>query len=171
MHWFDPDIMLMFAYKIVNFLILAGILVWLIRKYDVIENVFGGYQRKIKDEIDSANRLQNEATRIKREIEQSATQAEQRSVELLEQAKAQAEREKQALIRGAEAEAERLLEQARRTASFEQNRQLLALQSDIVERALVRARALLQEQVKKKDHQRLMDEFLECLTEESLRAS
>jgi len=160
-----------FFWKVVHFLVLAGIAVWLVRKYDLFERVFGNYRRELKAELDAAARHHEEAERIKAETESALQEADRRAEEMLEQAKARAEREKEELVQVARQEAERIKEQARLTARSERERQVRALQNDVVERALARARELVTGAITKQDHGRLVDAFLEELDEGSVRLS
>jgi len=171
MNWFEQGVLLNFLYKIINFVILAWIIVWLVRKYDVLEKVFGGYQRSIKQEIERARQMQTEAEQITREIKQASIDAERRAAETVERAKGQAKREKTVMINSAQAEAKRLLDQARQSAQSEQARQLATLQQELIERSVQHAEQLLMEQLTVQDHERLVEQFLEDLSEEYLRVS
>ncbi len=170
MEWLlNPDVLWTFTWKVVNFVVLAGIVVYLVRRFDVIDKVFGGYGRRIQGELESARKLQQEAEQIKAELERSTREAKAQAAEIVEKAKAQAQREKDAVVVTAQADAERLLAQARETASHEVARQTEALQLVVLGEALERARERLAKQVTKKDHEQLVNDFLDRLTEESLR--
>ncbi len=160
-----------FVWKVVNFLVLAGIAVWLVRKYDLFERVFGNYRREIRAELDAAARHREEAERIKAETETALQEADRRAEEMRAQAAERAEREKEALLELAREEAERIKAQARLTAQSERQRQLRALQNDVVEQTLARARELVTGAITKQDHGRLLDAFLDELDEESVRFS
>gem|GEM_PF-3749271 len=171
MDWLNQDVLWNLFWKLVNFIVLAELIVYLVRKYDVFEKVFGGYRHKIQAEIDTAERLQQEAVQIKSDIERATKEAKTLSLELLEKAKAQAEREKDDLLDAAAAEAERIRKQARQKADYEQDRQLTNLQRDVIEQALEKAREKALADITKKVNDRLVDEFLKDLTEESVRLS
>lgn len=166
--WLTTSLEGVFLLKLLNFLILAAIVVHLVRKYNVLDKVFGAYQRKIQGELEQAQRLRDEAAQIKRQTEQAVLDTERQSALLLQQAKAQAQREKDDLIEGAKTEAKRLLEQAHLGADFELRHQLQAVQRDVVERSVERARGILQKTLDQKDNQRFVDAFLRDLSEETL---
>jgi len=171
MNWFDSGILLNFLYKIINFVILAWIIVWLVRKNDVLEKVFGGYQRGIKQEIERAEQMQSEAARIKDDIEQAANEAKRRAEDMVKNAKAQAEREKTSLLASAQAEAKRLSDAAQHNAQLEQARQLTALKQAVIERSVQHAEQLLLDELTAKDNRHLVERFLEELDEQHLRVS
>lgn len=161
--------MIDFAWKVFNFLVLAGLVVWLVRKYDLFERVFGNYRRQIKAELRAAERHLTEARRLKDQTRAALTEAKTRAAEILEQAQAQAEREKAELLAAARAEVERLLAQARLAAEAELEHQLEQLRRETVEAMLARARERTAETITRRDHQRLVTAFLDELTEESLK--
>jgi len=98
----------------------------------------------------------------------NAAHLERQSALLLQQAQTQAQREKEDIIEGAKVEAKRLLEQAHLGADFELRHQLQAVQRDVVERSVERARGILQKTMDQKDNVRLVDAFLRDLSEENL---
>ncbi len=171
MDFLNQDVLWDFFWRVVNAVILFGLVVYFVRKYDVINKVFGGYQEKIQREIDNAKNVEEDAARIKREIDQMSEQAEVRSQEIVEKAKEQAQREKEALIEDAKSSAERILTQARQTADYEQERQSKLLQNEIVERTLEKAREEVAAKITKKENDRLVNEFLDSLNEESVKLS
>lgn len=166
--WLTTSLEGVFLLKLVNFLILAGIVVYMVRKYNVMDKVFGAYQRKVQGEIEQARRLRDEAEEIKRQTEQAVIDTERQSALLLQQAQGQAQREKEDIISVAKAEAQRLLDQAQLGADFELQRQLHGVQLDVMERSVERARGILHETLDQVDNQRLVDAFLGDLNEESL---
>lgn len=180
MEWFDNAIQWLlevinnpinqeFFWRVVNAVVLYSLIVYFVRKYDVINKVFGGYQQKIQREIDSAKQLEDEAAQIKRDIDKMAEEAVERSKEILEKARVQAQREKVAAIESAKASAERILDQARQTADYEHERQMKQIQTDIVERTLERAREEVAGKITKRENDRLVGEFLDSLNEESVK--
>lgn len=169
MDWLNPDVLWTFTWKVVNFVVLAAIVVFLVRKFDVFDKVFGGYRRRIQGELEAASRLQQEAEQIKAELEHSIQQAQAQSAQIVEKAKAQSQREKDALVAAAEKETDRLLAQARETASHEIDRQRETIERNVLEQALERARQRLAKQITKKDNEQLVNDFLDRLSEESLR--
>lgn len=171
MDWLNQDVLWTFFWKLVNFLVLAGLIVYLVRKYDVFEKVFGGYRNKIQAEIDSANRLHQEAAQIKAEVEKTARESKALANELLEKAKAQAEQEKADWLKAAAEEVERIREQARQKADYQRNQQLAKLQQEIIAQALDKARKTVQASITKRENDRLIREFLDDLTPESVRLS
>lgn len=166
--WLTTSLEGLFLLKLINFLILAAIVVHLVRKYNVLDKVFGAYQRKIRGELEQAQRLREEAAQIKRQTEQAVLDTERQSALLLQQAQTQAQQEKEDIIEGAKVEAKRLLEQAHLGADFELRHQLQAVQRDVVERSVERARGILQKTMDQKDNVRLVDAFLRDLSEENL---
>lgn len=166
--WLTTSLEGVFLLKLANFLILAAIVVHLVRKYHVLDKVFGAYQRKIQSEIEQAQRLREEAAQIKRQTERAVLDTERQSALLLQQAQTQAQRERDDIIEGAKTEAKRLLEEAHLGADFELHRQLQVVQRDAVERSVERARGILKKTMDQKDNVRLVDAFLRDLSEETL---
>jgi len=169
--WLNQDVLWTFFWKLVNFIVLAGLIVYLVRKYDVFEKVFGGYRNKIKAEIDAPHQLPQEAVQIKADIKKATREAEVLSTELLEKARVQAEREKAEVLEAAQAEVKRIHEQAQLTADYQRSLQLAELQQDVIEQALAKAREKAQADITKKENDRLVNDFLKGLTTESVKLS
>jgi len=171
MDWLNETVLWIFFWKVVNFVILAGIIVYLVRRFNVIDNVFGGYQRRIQQEIAAAAELKRESEQIQAEVDRAAKEAESRSAEILEKSKAQAEQEKAAIIETARGEAERMIEQARAVAAQQRDRQLEALQAGVVAQTLALAQEKVRDTITPKDHERLIEVFLGSLKNEGVRLS
>ena len=104
-------------------------------------------KQKALDELSEYNiklaKLENESEKIIAQYEKQGIEAKAR------------------ILKEAEAAAEKLEEQAKRNIEHEFKKAQQSLQSDMVEKALVKAEELLKSRITDQDQERLVDEYLE----------
>jgi len=93
------------VWKILNFIVYFGLLVYLLRK--PLANVFGSRREGIARALSEARQQQDEALRMKAEMNARVASLEREIVELKERMTREGERERAALVSQGAAEAER----------------------------------------------------------------
>ncbi len=147
------------VWRIINFLILAGFLVYLLKK--PIKNFLTQRQQSIKESLDRAKEARQEAKRRAEEVEQKLAKASGEIEEITKMLAEQGDAEKKKILENARQEAARIKQQARFMADQEIKKAQVLLRKEAVELAAKTAEALLKEKITERDHKRLIDEYVE----------
>lgn len=146
-------------YQVINFAGLVAILYFLLRKTVVAH--FAKRHDDLTSAIREAKRVKEEAETKHQEYVLKIKNLEGESAKLLSQIKREGEESKQRMIDEAKRISQTIQEEAKRTASMEIEKARAELYDEVLEQALVGARALLTKSVAEKDQLRLQKEFVE----------
>lgn len=147
------------TYKVMNFAVLAIVLVFLIRKpmKKALNDRIQGIQDQLSELEAKKKAAEDELANYNRKFQQ----LDQESEKLIAQYIQQGEEAKVRIIKEAENAAEKLQVQARRNIEQEFKRAKLNLQEEVLEKALAQAEELIRNKISDDDQERLVDEYLE----------
>ncbi|TYT74600.1 ATP synthase F0 subunit B [Desulfobotulus mexicanus] len=146
------------TYKVMNFTALVLILFFLLRKpvARFLNGRIDGIEKQLADLEERRLAAEQELAEYRRQLENMEDEAKS----ILEQYRKQGEAAKERILEEAKASAEKMREQARRNIEHEFVRVRAGLQAEVMEKALERAEALIQEKISPEDHARLTEEYL-----------
>lgn len=155
----SPGWLMTDTYRVMNFVVLAGVLFWLLRK--PVSRSLNGRIEGIREEL-AALEEKKKAAEIKL-AEYDARMAELGKEEeaLLAEYVRQGEDARIRILKEAEAAAEKLKEQADKNIDHEFFRAKAMLKAEVVEKALARAEAVIRQKINSDDQEKLVDEYLE----------
>jgi F-type H+-transporting ATPase subunit b len=146
--------------RVVNFVIAAGVLVWVFTRVFSLRDFFAGRRTAIEADIaESQQRLEGAKLRLT-EIEERVARQPQEAQEIAATGTRQAEAEAKRIIAAGHERSQRLAESARMARAQEEKRMAAELQREMVESALRAAEALVAERMDEADHRRLVEEAL-----------
>jgi len=146
--------------RLVNFVIAAGVLVWVFTRVFSLRDFFAG--RRVNIEADIADSEQQLALAKERlgEIQERVAQLPQETEEIAATGARQAEAEAKRIVETGHERSKRLADSARMAREQEEKRMAAEIQRDMVESALRAAEALVAEGMDEADHRRLVEEAL-----------
>jgi F-type H+-transporting ATPase subunit b len=146
-------------YRVINLLILIGVLVYFARK--PIQGFFSDRRNQIRDSLNNASELCRRAESRYSKWQRKLADLEEELSSIRETARERAEREREQILADARAVAERIRSDARSAVDQELRRAKAQLRDEASELAVELAAEILQEQVTTQDRERLFDEFVE----------
>ncbi|MDY0164205.1 ATP synthase F0 subunit B [Desulfobotulus sp.] len=146
------------TYKVMNFTVLVVLLYFALRKpvARFLNGRIEGIEQQLADLEQQKLAAEKELAEYRRQLE--AMDAEAKTI--LAEYRKQGEAAKGRILAEAEASAAKMREQAQRNIEHEFARARARLQAEVMETALVRAEALIQEKIGPEDHERLTEEYL-----------
>lgn len=149
-----PDLL----YRVITFAIVA----FLVYKFagKRIVALFTGRSRQIEVELADLDERRTEAQDRLREVEESIADLEAERSRILAEATAQGEAMRRAIIDKAEAQALQIKAQAEIAAAQEAKQAIDAIRAELAEKITSAAEELVKKQLKKKDHEELVNEYL-----------
>jgi F-type H+-transporting ATPase subunit b len=147
--------------RLVNFLLLAGLLYYFLRK--PVRNFLNQRQQGVKEALEEAQRAKAEAEARFKEMEKKLAQAHKEMEELKGMLLEQGRLEKERILANAQKEAEKIRKQAQLTAEQELKKARSMLRKEAVELAARIAEALLKERIDPRDHERLIQHYVESV--------
>lgn len=135
------------VFKIINFLILFGALVLIGKKTGLIKNIFGGRRQKVCNELDAAQKAQDNAKKLSEDIEKAKQLNNERKSAIMLDAKAQADINAKALHEEGRAEAEDLIA----TAEKRENQLRMEMQNKISAETMQRVAEITGEVLRRGD--------------------
>lgn len=120
-------------------------------------------ERKIKAELEEAEKRNAEAQALLEEHRKLLASAREQAHALLSEAKLVAQKEREDLLAKAKREQEEMLERARREIQAERERAIAELRKEAVELSLAAASRLIQARLDDETNRRLVEEFLASL--------
>lgn len=151
----DPALLIS---QIVNFLLLLLVLRFLL--YKPILNMLQERREKIKEGLQYAERVKEEAAAEREKHQKELEEARRKAEEAIAQASRISEQEREKIVAEAQEEAHRILEQARAEIEYERRQAMIDLQEQAVELAIAAASKVIDKSLDKKEHRRLIKEFL-----------
>ena len=147
--WVSTD-----TYRVMNFAVLAIGLFLLIRK--PASNALDARIKGIKEQLSELEAKKKDAEKNLEEYKKKFSLLEQEAEKLVEDYIRQGNEAKVRILEEAKLAAEKLEEQARRNIEHEFKEAKLKLQEDILEKALVKAEALITDKITAEDHDQLL---------------
>ncbi|MBP5579307.1 MAG: F0F1 ATP synthase subunit B [Ruminococcus sp.] len=116
--------------------------------------------RTIQNNLDSAEKAKTEAEELRKQYEDSISEAKEKANRIIMKAHEDAEAESSAIIKKSQEEAEKIVADADKTIENERKRVLRQAQSEIADLAIEAASRIIGENVDDEKNRRLVDKFL-----------
>ncbi len=147
------------TYRVLNFAVLAGALVFLLRKplSQALDSRIKGIQAQMED----LEAKKAEAEKVLSEYNAKIARLSQESEGIVAEYVRQGNEAKARILKEAELSAYKLEEQARRNIENEFEAAKLRLQQDIFEKAMIKAEEIIKKNITADDQNRLVDEYLD----------
>ena len=151
------------TYRVMNFLVLAIALVFLLRKplKQALNNRISGIQNQL-DELEEKKKAA-EAKLV--EYDEKLASLDKEAENIVAEYIRQGEEAKVRILKEAEAASEKLEAQAKRNIKSEFKQAKEKLHRDVLEKALVKAESLIKEKITGKDQENLVDDYLKKVVE------
>ena len=151
------------TYRVMNFLVLAIALVFLLRKplKQALNNRISGIQNQL-DELEEKKKAA-EAKLV--EYDEKLASLDKEAENIVAEYIRQGEEAKVRILKEAEAASEKLEAQAKRNIQSEFKQAKEKLHRDVLEKALVKAENLIKEKITGKDQESLVDDYLKKVVE------
>ena len=152
-------------WKIVNFLILAGALVFIAKKMNLIDKMFVSRRRKVGDDIDEAEKARKQAESLGADIESEKQLNEERKAEIMKGAAEQAEINSKAIAAAGEAEAKTLVDNAAKSESQLREEMHSRVSADAMQKVAAITAEVLRKGSFESSKQALNERFIEQIKE------
>lgn len=149
--------MLQFA-RVINFLILFGLLYYLLR--NPLSNFFSERKSQIQKDLEEAKQRREEAERTLKDYEQKLADMEQELDRMRSELKKAADAESEKIVANADRMAEGMVEAAKLAAEQEVRKAKSQLRNESVEMAVQMAEALIKEKITDEDRKRIVEDYL-----------
>ena len=152
-----PDIGLMF-WTVVTFLVM----IFILKKaaWGPILNAIDEREKKIKSDLDSAQKMREELEKLKSDYQKQLDQIQERTRALLADAELEGLKSKNSILAEAELEAKKLVEKTRQQLEVEKDRLVLELRHEVGEISLLATEKLLGQSVDKKVQEKFIQDFI-----------
>jgi F-type H+-transporting ATPase subunit b len=147
------------TYKVLNFLVLAGVLFYIARK--PVAQFFSSRISDIQGQLADLEQKKADAQKMLSEYENKIAELSKESEKIVQDYVRQGEDAKKRILAEAEAQAIKLEESAKRNIEQEFKAAKAKLQQEIAEKALAQAELLVKESISSEDQDRLVDEYLD----------
>ncbi|MBN1930554.1 MAG: ATP synthase F0 subunit B [Desulfobacterales bacterium] len=147
------------TYRVMNFLVLAIGLYYLMRK--PASEALNARIKGIKDELSGLEEKKKNAEKELAAYDEKLARLDEEFEKIVAEYVRQGNEAKVKILKEAESAAERLKEQARRNIDYEFEQAKAKLRKDTIEKALEKAEEIIKNEITAKDQDRLVDEFLE----------
>lgn len=154
-----------FAWRVANFLILLGILYWLMWKK--MKSFFAGRREGIKASLEEAEVVKADAEKKFKEYDEKIKKAEEEIQGIAAMIKAQGEEEKKRIIADAGRAAEKMKEDAKARMEQELKKAKNELRLEASELAVQMAEDILKKKVTKEDHEGMVREYLDRMVKKN----
>lgn len=152
-------------WKIVNFAILAGILIYFAKK--PLTNYLSARTAAIKKSLDDAREAKELAQEALKEVQERLRLKDQELAEILANARNSGEAERDALVKEAERMSQKILQHARSNIDFELKKAKDAIREEAVELAMGLAERRLREKLTPEEQKKLLEESITSLEKQS----
>lgn len=150
-----------FGWRVLNFAILVGVLYWLLR--EKIKDFFVGRRTDIKTSLEEAVTAKEEAEKKFKEYSAKLDKATEEIEGISEMIRTQGLAEKEKIIENARITAEKIKEDAQARIEQETNKAKSQLRAEAVELSIQMAEEILKKNVKKEDHEDIVEDYLKNL--------
>ena len=145
--------------QLVNFFILFGLLYFF--AYKPILRMFDERSRRIKESVEQAERVREEAARSDEEHRKKLESASKEGQEAIARAMRAGDEVRQTAEEKAKVQAEALLDKARQEIQRERDEAIGELQQEFADLAIVAAEKVIEKSLDKEAHRELIDKVLE----------
>ena len=152
--WADTD-----WFRVLNFAVLATALFFLAKK--PVSQMLNARIAGIKEQLNELEEKKAEAEKELAQYNEKLTQLTQEAEKIVDEYIRQGNEAKERILKEAETSAEKLEEKAKKNIEHEFKQARLALQAEIIEKALEKAEADIISKISSEDQDRLVDEYLE----------
>jgi len=153
-----------FLYRLFNFALLAGILIWAMKKAN-IKGLLAGRRAEVAKVLREAEEIKEDAERKLAEYSEKLEKASSEIDEIYAAIKHEGEAEKNRIIAAANQAAERIRRQAQVAAQQEVQQASARLQAETARLAVQLARTTLEQSVTQNDQDRFVDEYISKVVE------
>ena len=130
-----------------------------------VKNMIDSRQKEIDDMYSEAEGAKSSANEMKAQYEEKIASADAESEEILRRAVRRAELREEEILREADKKAARVMERAEEQIELEKKRAVNDVKNEVSSIALGIAEAVIERDLDKKDHDSLIDEFIDKLGE------
>jgi len=150
-----------------------GILLLLLGKYGwgPIVNAIQSREEKIQDDLSQAEEQREKAEHLLNERKEELNKAHEEAREIIEDARSKAEKVGDEIEQEAQQKADSMIESAEREIEAERKKAMGSVESEIGNLAIDLAEKILREDLDSDDHERMIDEFLNRVDEETVEAT
>ena len=156
----SPAMLTDFTWRTVNFLVFAGILIYLLGKKVRVKDFFAARSQEIAKNLDDLKAQKDEAAKALAEMEAKLAAVAAEREKIIQQYVAEGQLEKAKIVEKAEMVAARIKEMAAMTISQETKKAAQELKKEIADLSTKLAEDLLREKVTYTDQQDLVEEYL-----------
>jgi len=149
--------------RFINFAVLAGVMIFLLRK--PIKNFFSGRSEQIRKDFEELDVRKIQAQEQLQQIRKKLDEIEQERDNIIAQFVKEGEAEKKKIIDNAKAVSERIEEQAQLTIQQEIQKAKDGLKEEISELATRMAEEIISKNIQPDDEDRLIKEYIQKVTE------
>ncbi len=146
-----------FLYRVLNFSILVGIMYYITKK--PLANFLANRKESIRRTLQELELKKAEAEKKYEEYQKKLEALDEETKDIIQEYIESGEKEKQKIIEAARKQAQYIKEQAQFAIRQEVKMAKADLQREIAEMTVKTAEEILRKNIKKKDHDRLIDEF------------
>lgn len=154
-----------FVWRVINFVILVGLLYWLLK--DRIKDFFSGRRTDIKLSLEEAMAAKEEAENRFKEYSAKLDKATEEISEISEMIRAQGLAEKEKIIENAKVTAERMKDDAQSRIEQETKKAKSQLRAEAVELSIQMAEEILKKTVSEKDHENIVEDYLKSMSSQT----
>ena len=147
------------TYRVMNFSVLAIGLFFILRK--PVAQFFSSRIKGIEDQLGELEKKKKDAEKTLAEYTEKLAQLDKEGKKIVDDYIRQGNEAKERILKEAESAADKLKEQALRNIDYEINQAKLMLQSEVLEKAIVKAEEIIKNELTTEDHDRLVNEYLE----------
>ncbi|MFW6297922.1 MAG: ATP synthase F0 subunit B [Desulfosalsimonas sp.] len=147
------------TYRVINFAVLAGILVFLLRK--PVKQFFGDRIRVIREQLEDLENQKQAAEKKLEEYNERLAALSRESEKIIEDYRRQGENLKDQILMEAETAAGKLEEQAKKNIEREFAQAKLHLETEVFDRAVEKAEEKLKRITTPDDQEKLVQEYLD----------
>lgn len=151
--------------QVVNFLLLLGVVAWF--GYKPIMDVIEERQKRIADDLDNAEKLKQEAIKVKRNYDKQFLDAHTESQLVVEKANKAAKEVYDQMLAQARKEQEKMFEDAREQIMREKNNALFEVREEVISLSMLVAGKIIDHKIDAETDQKLINDFLDEVKDKS----
>ncbi|MBZ2174919.1 F0F1 ATP synthase subunit B [Schnuerera sp. xch1] len=129
--------------------------------YKPVSKILNDRKENIKNEIDEAKEIRQEAMKLKDEYEARIAEARQETQEIIESGRKRGEEVKESIVTEAKEEANSIIEKAKKEIEAEKEKALLDIKTQSGEMAILIASKIIQEEMDSTKQQKLINKFVD----------
>ena len=145
-------------FRVMNFVVLAGALVFVLRK--PVSKALSSRIKDIKEQLESLEAQRAEAEKQLAQYNEKLSRIESEAAKIVDAYIKQGNQAKAKILKEAEQTAEKLQAQARRNIEHEFDKAKQKLQQEVVESSLQKAKESLKKEITAQDQDNLIDEYI-----------